>query len=292
VLGRPVGIYPEPDWLGLMCAVGALVAWYMIESVPRRVFVVVLNLTGWVLAFARAAWLGLLVAVAIAAILWVARLNPGRQRRGLLAIAVVGVFAVGGLFAVSSSFRSDIGSRLDHTLHPSASDISRQARQRQNATLEDLIRHGEPWNGYGLSAAGRVGVYGGLNTDAPGIKNNVASNWIYGSWVDSGLLSIPYILVFIGGALYRPRRLAAQALIVVLVNSLFSDAVYFPVAWLLLGLSFAIVGETPPESTIEADESNGDSVEYAYSGDRLRAVTRTRIPKRARPSKTVGQPQL
>jgi hypothetical protein len=65
-LGRPMGIWPEPDWLGLMAAVGLILAWRLEMSPTIRTIALTVNAAAVVLAFARAAWVGLALTMATA----------------------------------------------------------------------------------------------------------------------------------------------------------------------------------------------------------------------------------
>ena len=101
---RPIGIYVEPDWLGMFSAVGLLVSFY-VRSAPVRYVAAAVNLAAVLLAAARAAWIAL-IAVGLVGIL-LARLVPADERpRG--AWRVVGFAAVAGgilLAAVPESRR-------------------------------------------------------------------------------------------------------------------------------------------------------------------------------------------
>jgi hypothetical protein len=116
-------------------------------------------------------------------------------------------------------------------------DVSARARQQQLTSLRELEAIA-PWNGLGLSASGRVGVSGDI-TYIGQADNSVASNWILGWWVDGKLLALPLIALFIGAAVVAARRVSGRVLLLVLVSSLFSNALYIPVAWLALGACLA-----------------------------------------------------
>ena len=106
----------------------------------------------------------------------------------------------------------------------------------RNQQLESLwhLESIAPWNGLGISASGRVGVSGDI-TWIGQADNNVASNWVLGWWVDGKLLAVPLIALFVCAALIRANRVSGRILLLVLISSLFSNALYIPIAWLALG---------------------------------------------------------
>jgi hypothetical protein len=57
---RPIGLYSEPDWLGMFSAVGLIIA-FRTTTGRLRTALVFLHLTALLLAAARAAWLAVLV---------------------------------------------------------------------------------------------------------------------------------------------------------------------------------------------------------------------------------------
>jgi hypothetical protein len=62
-VGRPTGIYPEPDWLGMFSGIGVLLAWRLAMSRPLKVSIVVIKLTVFILAMALASWVALRVSI-------------------------------------------------------------------------------------------------------------------------------------------------------------------------------------------------------------------------------------
>ncbi len=239
-LGRPVGFYPEPDWLGLFSGIGILLAWRLPMGRLVRAALLTLNIAAWVLAFARAAW----IAVAVAAILgtvvyFLTRKrnvsSPPRHGRwlGVGFVSVTGLLA----FELIPSLHDNVLTRLGRTFTVAADDISAQARVNQNAGMLELAQSA-PWYGWGLSASGRVGVFGGVNVGEVS-RNNVGSNWILSFWVEGAALALPLLAVIALAILLTARTVCAQLLLVVTINSVFSNAMYQPIAWLLLGLCLA-----------------------------------------------------
>ena len=242
-IGRPTGIYPEPDWLGMFSGVGVLLSWRLSMSRPAKVAFFLPNIIVFVLAMARASWIALVVCVAAASVASIVHrfrgstvtvpTGPRRGRRA--AVVVASVAAIAALAAVPQ-LHEDVTARASTMLGTvQDDDISGQARIRQNDSLFELARS-IPVYGHGLSAAGRVGVWGQINTVGES-QNNVASNWVLGMWVDGAFFAVPLIVFLIGLALMRVRSIPGQLLLFTLVCSLFSNAVFFPVTWLLVGLA-------------------------------------------------------
>lgn len=239
-LGRPIGFYPEPDWLGLFSGLGILLAWRMPLRRLLRSALLTVNIAAWVLAFARAAW----IAVAVAAVLgtlvyYITRRRengPGPRRGRWLGVGFVTVAGISA-FELVPSLHDNVLTRLSRTFTVAADDISAQARVNQNAGMLELAQSA-PWYGWGLSASGRVGVFGGVNVGEVS-RNNVGSNWLLSFWAEGAVLAIPLIAVIAFAIALTARSMPAQLLLVVTINSVFSNAMYQPIAWLLLGLCLA-----------------------------------------------------
>ncbi|WP_406427824.1 hypothetical protein OHA59_19190 [Streptomyces sp. NBC_01589] len=255
-LGRPQGIYPEPDWLGLFGAIGLVLAWRMLPRSTFRNVVLALNTATLALAFARAAWVGLVAAVVLhVAFSLVDRRRECRQARGrtVPTLLFLVAFAVVGL-AASPGVRADLADRAQSIFISDPDDVSGRARVQQ---AETLIRLAEtaPWYGNGISASGRVGVSGIYD---PRSENSVGSNWVLSLWVDAKYLAAPLILLLIGVAAAGARTAAGQALAVVLVNNLFSNASFSPITWLLLGLVLAArsvrVNDQPAHTAADGEQ--------------------------------------
>lgn len=248
-VGRPIGIYPEPDWLGMFAGVGMLLAWRLSLGRWTRIAAVFTNAAAFVLAFARAAWIAVAVAITVTLVIgYLARRRRARKeklkgRGGAVALLAFGAVAV---MLFMPQLVEDLSTRLSRTLQVENDDISAQARVRQMNSLLHLADI-SPFYGHGLSASGRVGVWGQIITGTES-NNNVASNWLLAMWVDGKYLAVPLILLLALTAVRYSRTLPGQALVVVLMSSLFSNATFFPVTWLLLALCLAqIKFEKEPE---------------------------------------------
>lgn len=253
-VGRPVGIYSEPDWLGLYAAIGLLLAWRLKMPARVRLPVLALHALATLLAFARAAWMAIAVVSVVWAIERAGSKGPeraNRSRGALVAALAALLIAVVVPISTVAEFRADIGRRVARTFHE-APDVSAVARIEQWKALRDLGSSSFPI-GHGISASGRVGVMGDIDYHGTS-RNNVASNWILGLWVDGGLLALPLIATFVVVSMLGRRRTAGGALVVVLVNSLFSNALFFPVTWLSLALCLAKL-ESPYRSVTQECQS-------------------------------------
>jgi hypothetical protein len=223
-----------------MAAIGMVLVWRLHVPPLLRALVLSINTAAVVLSFARAAWIAIVVSCVVVVL---ARALSRRRavqekaaRRGRgLAIGLVGVVAVGGLMS-SPQLRDDLAKRVDTLANPSQEDISGQARLRQQASLLHLAETAAPF-GHGLSASGRVGVWGELNLKGVA-DNNVSSNWLLAMWVDGAYLALPLVLFLMYLALRTSSAISGQVLVLILVNSLWSNALFLPVTWLCIGLIF------------------------------------------------------
>jgi hypothetical protein len=236
-LGRPTGIYPEPDWLGMFAAIGGILAWRLPSSSRYREIAFILNFSACVLSFARAAWVGTVGAILL---LWVVKIFAGGRfhdasvrRRSIRILATSALIGCVSLVAMPQ-LRAELVDRASSIVSSSQGDVSGRARLQQTAALNQLASTA-PWNGHGLSASGRVGVSGKLYITGT-VENNVASNWILGMWVDGKYLSLGLVVLLLLTAAIRTMTVAGQCLVLVLIASLFSNAVFMPITWLLLGL--------------------------------------------------------
>jgi hypothetical protein len=251
--GRPNGFYPEPDWMGMFAGIGLVLAWRLPLRTLLRVCLFSVNGLAFAFAFARAAWVA--VGASIIAVIVVVWITEGRtssdgsgtrpavrsgRLRALLAFVGAGAVAI----ALLPSLANDLLVRLSRTLVANASDISAQARVQQNDSLAFLAQSA-PWYGHGLSTSGRVGVSGLIEYGDS--RNNVGSNWLVSMWVDGAWLSLALIAVLVGVALFSVKLIPGQILLIVLLNSLFSNVTYQPVTWLALGLASATLLQSHEE---------------------------------------------
>jgi hypothetical protein len=266
-LGRPTGIYPEPDWLGMYSGIGLVLAWRL--SVPRwlRVGLIAVTFSAFVLAFARAGWVATAASAALA--LGVALLIRARETRashesdaasanrsGRTAsrsgrIAAILLTAVLGLVALNTIpvLHDNLITRLSRTFTVASDDVSAQARVQQNDGLLHLA-DSAPWYGWGISSSGRVGVSGRLNFGLS--DNNVGSNWILSMWVDGAWLSLPLISVLLFACIAAVRTIQGQLLALVLLNSFFSNATFQPITWFLVALCLTYARQRR-EASIDTD---------------------------------------
>ena len=235
-LGRPTGIYPEPDWLGMFAGLGLILSWRMDVSPRWRIALVSINGFALIFAFARAAWVAVAVSVVIGIFLSRRKApKPGVHTGKGMAL---GVLAMGGVIALVTipSLASDLSVRLSRTLTVADSDVSAQARVLQNDAL-NFLSQTAPWYGHGLSSSGRVTVSGRL--DYGESVNNLGSNWILSMWVDGAFLALPLIALLLSVTFLCLRLIQGQLLLLVLANSFFSNATFQPIMWFLLALCLA-----------------------------------------------------
>jgi hypothetical protein len=239
-----MGIYHEPDWLGLFCSVGIITTLRLDISRPSKI--AFLSILGLALLFslARASIVALAVVAAVA-IAMNARgqssdssTRRSRNRQVLIAVGTVIALAL----ALNPSLSRRIVSRFQTGFTSTGQDVGARARTQQLEGLETLARKA-PWYGDGLSASGRVQVTGRvLYGDVPP-SNSVSTNWILGWWVDGKYLALPLIITFCLLTLLSIKRLGGQLLLVVLVTSLVSDAVMLPITWFAVGLCLSEIAE-------------------------------------------------
>lgn len=230
--GRVHSIYREPDFLAVFAAIGVILAFRLVRRGPSRLILLAVNGFALMYTFARAAALALVVSAIVTVIanrLAKKRLQRATSKRLLVAIVASAI----AILAVNGDIRATVEDRFRGAVD-SSSDISVQARERQFAGLIRLSEEA-PWHGFGLSAAGRVQGFGAFEGGVS--ENNVATNWLLGWWVDGKLLALPLISIFMALALVAARGPAGQILIFTLVNSLFSNLMFFPITWVALALA-------------------------------------------------------
>lgn len=234
---RPSSIYPEPDWYGLYSAVGVCLA--LTTKMPKSLIIALVGLCGIgvLLASARAAWLALLV-VALWAIVRSSRPDPSAPRtgrwRGLVAAGLAG--AIVALVVFPLEIERAV-SRISGALAGNQGDSAVRSRLGQIDGSLTLLESAPPY-GQGISAGGRVGGTGVIDYfDA--LDNTYSSNWVLAILLEGMLLGIPLIATLCWLALFGGRSLGGQQLLLlVLVNSLFSNAFYFPVMWFAVALAW------------------------------------------------------
>jgi hypothetical protein len=235
---RVTGIYREPDWLGLFCAVGIVTTLRL--DLARTLKATFLAVLGFALLFslARAS----IIALAITGVLAVGanlltQSDAKRRSRNRQVLAVVGGVVV-GVLVLSPGLSDRIITRFQTGFSSTTQDVAARARTRQVESLSLLARNA-PWYGDGLSAAGRVDVNGFISYGSTPVSKAVSTNWVLGWWVDGKYLALPLIMIFCLLALRFVNRLGGQLLVVVLVTSLASNASMLPITWFAIGLCLA-----------------------------------------------------
>jgi hypothetical protein len=243
--GRPSGIYPEPDWLGLFSAAGLLLIWVGGARGRIRFPLIAIHLFGVLLASARAAIIGLLVVVAFSFV--TSLLNRRRnnwRRKGTIFLAIsVAVF----VFVLAFPTAVELVVARMAGLLPHSGDGVVTARFGQTSGLLQFAAQA-PWYGHGLSASGRVNGFGEVQYSMTQQLSSTGSNWLAGLWADAKFLSIP-LIGFLGIAIMRRAgSVGSLLLVLVLVNSLASNAFFFPLTWFAIVLCLA----TPAQENFSA----------------------------------------
>lgn len=236
MVGRVPGIYREPDWLGLFCAVGMLVTLYGTYSRPLKLALLGLLTLGMVYSSARSQLGGLALVglLTVAGAAWRGRHAHAHRRRNAGTLVLLALLGSAALY-LSPATAERLSDRLGRTVTADR-DTSAQARFQQLASLQQLSATA-PWHGHGLSAAGRVGVSGRIYWTDP--TNAVASNWILGWWVDGRWLALPLIGSLLWLSVRSARNIGGWLLILVLATSMFSNATFTPILWFAVGVSLA-----------------------------------------------------
>jgi O-antigen ligase/polysaccharide polymerase Wzy-like membrane protein len=246
---RPRGIYSEPDWLGLYSAIGVLLAIRAPLRWWNRLFLMMLCAAACGLSGARAAWLGLgVVAVAAGLAAFFKRKVPDRRAGNVRLLAI---FALAGLtlLAVDGKVRSAVAVRFESVSPNSTAGLnvgtstysSSKVRVNELQAMLNLVENA-PWHGWGLSADGRVEPTGKIQYTGTA-KHNVGSDWLLGTLLDGGLLSLPFVILLLYAAFRRVPRTPCLVLLLVLVASLLSNAIAFPITWVSLGLVMAMLAD-------------------------------------------------
>jgi len=269
---RPIGLYVEPDWLGMFAAVGLVLAFRIVFN-RWRMPLVFLHVLVLVLAQARAAW-GAVVLVAVLGWLVgrvVQRTRPTEvvARGGGLKMAIGVLVLVSVAVVASPTLQESLVDRVTGAVGAKP-EVGAMARQQQNGALLELQSQA-PVTGLGLSASGRVGVSGRIAYIGTS-RNNVASNWLLGWWVDGGMMAVPLILLFFFGAGRRFTTTSGLLLSTVLVCSFLSNAMVIPIAWFTLALCLMHLGsaEKEKEKATVRPELNGHGGEVQLALPRRR----------------------
>lgn len=259
--GRPSGIYPEPDWLGLYSAVGLVLIWVGSSRGRVRFLLIAVHLFAVLLASARAAVIGLIVVAAFSLVMSLLKRRQNNwQRKGAVFLGIsvaVLVFVMAFPAALELIIARMAG------LLPASGDGVVTARFGQTAGLLQFAEQA-PWYGHGLSASGRVNGFGEVQYSMTQELSSTGSNWLAGLWADAKLLSIP-LIGFLAIAIMRGAgSVGGLLLVLILVNSLASNAFFFPLTWFAIVLCLA----TPAQENISA--INVDSMDSSSKSPRLR----------------------
>ena len=250
-LHRPSGFYPEPDWLGLYSAAGLVLA-VTTKSLRMRtqVALIAINAAGVMLSSARAAFLSLAV-VALWAMIRGFRGRRKRIRRQGSAKRSLAIVGLGGSILALIVFPVEVEillTRLSSAV--GAGDHATRTRLNQFDGLISLIETA-PFYGHGITASGRVNGLGQIDYSSNTV-GTTGSNWLLSVIGEGMLLAVPLIIVLAVLALFGNARLGSGLLLLVLVNSLFSNAMYFPLTWFAIALALvpASVETEDPEPAL------------------------------------------
>lgn len=238
-LVRPTGLVGEPDWAGFFAACALLL---LLRGVIGRGWLwwisVGINSACVVLCLARASWLALAAALVLLVLV-------SLSKKGTPYPPIVGprLFAAGGgvvtlVFIVDQAFREVVVGRLLSIFSPEHRDLNAVYRQQQLDGLLSLVRDA-PWHGFGLTASAQVSSTGVVGVTG---ENSVATNWVLGLLADASLLAWPFFAVLLILLLLRFRTVGAQLLLMVLINSLFSNLLFSPIMWIALGFALSSDG--------------------------------------------------
>jgi hypothetical protein len=251
-LERPSGFYPEPDWLGLFSAAGLVLA-VTTKSLRMRtqVALIAINAAGVMLSSARAAFLSLAV-VALWAMLRALRGRRKRIRRQGSAKRSLAIVGLGGSVLALIVFPVEVEtllSRLSSAL--GAGDHATRTRLNQFDGLLSLVETA-PFYGHGITASGRVNGLGQIDYSSNTV-GTTGSNWLLSVLGEGMLLAVPVIILLAVLAFFGNARLGSGLVLLVLVNSLFSNAMYFPLTWFAIALALvpASVETDDPEPHLD-----------------------------------------
>ncbi|TFC89887.1 hypothetical protein [Cryobacterium sp. TMT4-31] len=233
-LHRPSGIYPEPDWLGLYSAAGVLLAVMAPLRRQWQILFLTINALGVVLASARAAVLALVVVAVWALFRNFVQHRKAAKSHGLPAIVITFVVLIGFIF-VFSLFPVEVElllHRMSSALVVGGGDGVTVARYAQIDGLRNLFESA-PWYGHGLSASGRVNGFGAI--DYSFAQGSTGSNWFFSLLAEGKFIAIPMIGCLIFTAAFGNRK-GAYLLVLILVNSVFSNALFFPLTWFAIAM--------------------------------------------------------
>lgn len=241
--------FREPDFLAAFVAIGLVLSLRLPLRRAVQVPVAGLLLVTLINTQARGAWLAVVLSLLAAAgrRRLMSRTDRALGNRRTAAYVCAGALATVAWLAVDEGLRSNVSRRLLAVLDGGVQDPSLRARSGQFESLVSLLQSA-PWYGYGLSAAGRVTGLGQIQYGTS--DNNVATNWVLDWMVGGKLLAIPLIVLCVITAMNGAASIPGQLSVLVLANSLFSNLMLLPVAWLVLALTVVALSERPPSPRV------------------------------------------
>lgn len=232
---RVHSFYREPDFMAVFLAVGVVLAFRLPLPILLQRGLIALISVPLVLSYARGSWLALIASTLIVTIASRLSAHPTGAvialRRTRLALATVAVLGLALLF--NAHFRTTVVRRVAAVVDNQQGDLAISARSGQIAALNALADTA-PWHGLGLSAGGRVTGLGEVEYGRS--TNNVATTWVLDWWIGGKYLALPLILLVVVFAGLSLRSLPGHVLVLLLINSLVSNVMMSPVAWLALAL--------------------------------------------------------
>jgi hypothetical protein len=239
---RPAGLMTEPDWAGLVAAVGVVAVYYGLRTAHFRRTLLASNLMVVLLTGVRDVWLSSLVLVAILAVTSRSSRQAIKKVFPLLVIAGLGI----GLYALHDP---DALSRLDPSAVLSASGAGDSgSTHSREAVINFITTNVGPRivQGYGAGSldyetqlpivqeeyGGAVGA--GLNTGHGSTNLLLTTLW------DSGVVGLLSILILIKRWLGAARRLSRETPWLLWLSGLFlldfqiNDGFRFAFVWIVL----------------------------------------------------------
>jgi hypothetical protein len=212
-----------------------------------------------------------------------------RHKVGKLSNGTVGfvtaITLTGAIFATlvfPEQIRLLVG-RVSKALVIGGGDGVTVARYGQISGLQSLFESA-PWYGHGLSASGRVNGFGSIQYgEAAG---STGSNWFFSLLAEGKLLAIPLIATLVLLAILGNRAMGSSLLMLILVNSLFSNALYFPLTWFAIALTIA------PRARENAEDRNGMKLPLAGAQGSTGVFGSRRLGVERIPSTGAESPEL
>jgi hypothetical protein len=246
----------EPNVLGAMCAAGAIAWTYLGAMHVRRHWIgIALCASATIVTFTRAAWIALLVVLALTLV------TPLRRRIDHRAVAVAAIAVVMMLGAILAAERvASYNPEQPHPLQTSTTigtsvgdkgDIIGRIYQVR-PVLDDLRN---PILGAGIDSFGQRYVIGGVRQHIANVELMVLN--------DTGLLGLALLAAFAASIAVGVRRngdnqvvlgLGATVAVVAITNQA-TESLELMVTWLLLGLLAAAISLSPQTASERSQRS-------------------------------------